>query len=355
MTTWLKWFDTWPRQIVVLVCVCLVALIGLVDYLTGYETFCFTFYLAPIFLATWRGGGNSGIVISALSVTAWISSNIEAGEHYSSYFVPVWNAGIMFAVYLSVVFLLTRLKKIHDELEARVRLRTEALARELQQRMRLQKELLETTDREQRRIGRELHDGLCQHLTGTAMSGHLLEQKLTAQSQSEAAEASRLVQLIEAAIELTRHLSHQLDPVELKTGKLTDHFADLAASTSDRVKVTCRFENTLAGPLEDAAVATHFFRIGQTAVANAVKHSQAAHINICLDADDDEIVLTVTDDGAAPAEKPNGDDHGLRAMAYRADLMGATLNIERLATRGTRVTCVLPASGLLAKNRDAKN
>jgi hypothetical protein len=35
-------------------------------------------------------------------------------------------------------------------------------------------------------------------------------------------------------------------------------------------------------------------------------------------------------------------------------LIGGTFNIERLSTRGTRVTCALPASGLLTKKNAAK-
>src|ERR1017187_10041974 len=356
MTIWFKQLDAWPKSIVALVCIVFVTLVGLVDYATGYETFSFTFYLLAVFLATWRLGGAFGALISALSVTAWVSANIEAGARYSSYFVPVWNAMIMFTFYLIVVLLLAQLKKFREKLEERVSLRTAALTREMQERMRLQKELLETSDREQQRIGRDLHDGLCQHLTGTALAGHFLSQKLAEKSAIESADATRLVQLIEEAIELTRNLSHQLDPVELKSGKLTDHFEDLAASTSQRFKVACRFTSSLIRPLEDAAVATHLFRITQEAVTNAVKHGRAAQINICLDAADDEIVLTVTDDGVGLPEKiPTSDGLGLRAMAYRADLIGATFNIERLSTRGTRMTCVLPASSLLKTSDDAKN
>ncbi len=358
MTSWLKRIDAWPKQIVALICIVWVTLVGLVDYITGYETFFFTFYLLALFLATWRLGGVFGALIAALSVTAWVSSNIEAGAHYSSYFVPVWNALILFTIYLILVVLLVMLKELREELEERVRLRTAALTREMQERMRLQKELLETSDREQRRIGRVLHDGLCQHLTGTALAGHFLGQKLTDKSAVEAAEATRLVQLVEEAIELTRDLALQLDPVELKAGKLTDHLSDLAAGVSEKCKVACRFECSMTAPLEDAAVATHLFRIAQEAVANAVKHGQAAHINICLDAAGDEIVLTVTDDGVGlPGKISDGAGMGLRAMAYRADLIGATFNLERLPTRGTRMTCVMPASGLLDEkgNHDAKN
>ena len=339
--------DAWPKQVVALVCILFVTLVGLVDFLTGYETFFFTFYLLAIFLGAWQVGPRFGTLISALSVTAWISSNIEAGAHYSSYFVPVWNTAIMLTIYLIIVYLLTRLKRTHGELEERVRLRTAALAREIQERVRQQKELLETGDREQRRIGRDLHDGLCQHLTGTALAGHLLTQKLAGQSLAEAGEATRLVSLIEQAIELTRDLAHQLDPVELKSGELTDHLEELAAATSQRFKVNCRCECRLRQPIEQAAVATHLYRVAQAAVASAVRHRRVGEINIGLDSDAEEVVLTITDDGIVPPEETASDDAAeWRTLAYRADLIGATLKLERLATNGWRLTCVLPWSGV---------
>ena len=334
--------DAWPKQVVILVCIWFVTLVGLIDYATGYETFFFTYYLLPIFAATWRVNTAYGILMSALSVTAWVSANAVAGAHYSTYFVPVWNAGIMFAIYVIIVMLLARIKKMNAELEERVRLRTEALTREIQERMRLQRELLESTDREQRRIGRELHDGLCQHLTGTALAGHLLGQKLSNGSSMEASEASRLVQLVEEAIEMTRTLSHQLDPVELKSGKLADHLEDLAASTSQQFKLNCQFECGLTEPIDDPAVATHLYRIAQEAVLVASRHRRASWIDIELQANAGSILLTIVDDGTAEVEKNARDAAaGAQAMAYRADLIGAVLKVEHIPAKGTRVACEL--------------
>ena len=51
------------------------------------------------------------------------------------------------------------------------------------ERERLEKEILEIGERERRRIGRDLHDSLCQHLTGTALAGQVLE-KNSPQSRS---------------------------------------------------------------------------------------------------------------------------------------------------------------------------
>ena len=357
----IKRFETWSKQSLVALCLGMVAVVGFADFLTGYEIFVFIFYLAAVFLAVWFVGTSFGVFISALSVVAWASTNIAAGERYSSYFVPFWNATIMFAFYLVVVALLARLRTMHKELEERVQQRTLLLTKEIQERTRLQKELLETSERVQRQIGYDLHDGLCQHLTGTALAGHVLGQKLANQSLPEAAEADRLVELIEEAIELTRTLARNLHPFEIQAGRLVDSFQELAAGASDRFKVSCQFECHQIAPLpalNDVNVATHLYRIAQEAMTNAVRHGKARHINLRLDSTDHEIVLTIIDDGIGlPDNARNGDGLGLRIMAYRASLIGATFGIERLSyLAGTRVTCTLVVSGVPGeKNHVTKN
>ncbi len=339
-------------------CLGIVAVVGFLDYLTGYEIFVFVFYLFAVFLAVWFVGSYFGVLISALSVMAWISSDIAAGQHFSSYLIPAWNVIIMFVFYLVVVALLARLRTMHKELEERVRQRTAMLTKEIQERTRLQKELLETSERVQRRIGNDLHDGLGQHLTGTALAGQVLGQKLAGRALPEAAEADRLVELIQEAIELTRTLARSLHPIEMQTGRLVDNFQELAANASDRFKVSCQFECHPAAPLLDMNVATHLYRIAQEAITNAVRHGKARHINICLDSTAHEIDLAIIDDGIGlPENARNGDGLGLRIMAYRASMMGATFNIERLSSlRGTRVTCTLAFDGVPEeKNHDTKN
>jgi signal transduction histidine kinase len=358
MVTWIKRFETWSKPSLMALCLGIVATVGFLDYLTGYETFFFIFYLFAVFLAVWFVGGSFGGLISALSVMAWISTNIAAGERYSSYFVPIWNAMIMFVFYLVVVVLLAKLQTVHKELEERVRQRTVMLTKEIQERTQLQKELLEISERVQRRIGYDLHDGLGQHLTGTALAAQVLGQKLAGQSLPEAAEADHLVELIQEAIELTRTLARSLHPIEIQTGWLADHFQELAASASDRFKVSCQFECHQAVPLPDVNVATHLYRIAQEAITNAVRHGKAGHINIRLDSTGNEIVLTIIDDGIGlPENARNGDGLGLRIMTYRAGMIGATFNIERLSSSGgTRVTCTLAFNSVPGeKNHVTKN
>jgi signal transduction histidine kinase len=341
MTAWLKRSETWSKPFLAAFCIELMMVIGFLDYVTGYEISFFIFYLIPVLFAVWRVGVRFAVVISMLSVMTWLGSNIAAGWHFSNWIVPVWNSMIVTIFYLAIVRLFT----LHRELEARVRQRTAALTQEMQERRRLEKELLEASEREQRRIGHDLHDSLCQHLTGTALAGQVLGKKLTDKSLPEAAAANHLVELIEEGIELTRTLARGLHPVAMNAGQLADNFQELAVSTTERFSISCKFECPQPILLQNPSVITHLYRIAQEAISNAIRHGKARHVNICLDSADNETVLTVTDDGTGlPQIARNNQGMGLRIMAYRASMIGAAFNIERLQMRGTRVTCTLPAT-----------
>ena len=341
MASPLKKIEGLSRPIVAVVCIGLVAVIGFLDYITGYEISFFIFYSIPVLLAVWRVGVPFAVVVSVLSMMTWLGSNVAAGLRFSNWFVPVWNSSIALIFYLLVVRLFT----LHQKLEDRVRQRTWALTQEMHERRRLEKELLEASEREQRRIGHDLHDSLCQHLTGTALAGQVLGKKLADKSLPEAAAANHLVELVEEGIKLTRIIARGLHPVEMQAENLADNFHELAVTASERFSVSCKFECPQPVLLYDTSAVTHLYRIAQEAVTNAVRHGKARHINICLDSEDKETVLTVTDDGTGlPANAQNNQGMGLRIMAYRASMIGAAFNIERLPMRGTRVTCTLPAT-----------
>src|SRR5262249_53824961 len=101
-------------------------------------------------------------------------------------FIVVWNAVIAAVSLFVVAGLLARIRNSKRELEDRVRRRTAALTNEINERARLEQELLRISEREQRRIGHDLHDSLCQHLTGTALAGQVLGEKLAGKALPEA-------------------------------------------------------------------------------------------------------------------------------------------------------------------------
>lgn len=321
----------------------LVTAVGLVDYITGYELNFSAFYLIPIAFAVWFIGTGFGVFVSALCVAASVLGDVRAGARYSSPLVNVWNAMIALTIYSTVVWIFAKLRNLQKDLEQRVRDRTAALTSEMKERQRLEEEILRVSEREQRRIGHDLHDSLCQHLTGTALAGQVLSERLSTSAPNEAGAASRIVVLIEDAIELTRKLARGLHPVELTKDGFVDALRELATSSRTPLQIPCVFDCAQEVEILDPGVAIDLFRIAQEAVNNAFKHSKANRVVIRLDANADEVELSVTDDGiGVPGSRQKGRGMGLCIMAYRARVIGAAFRIERPLAGGCRVVVTMP-------------
>jgi diguanylate cyclase (GGDEF)-like protein len=89
----------------------LVLLIGIVDYLSGYEYSFSIFYLIPVIWATWNAGRLIGVIISVFSTITWIEADLLAKHLYSQPFIPYWNGLVRFGVFVTVALLLTELRK----------------------------------------------------------------------------------------------------------------------------------------------------------------------------------------------------------------------------------------------------
>ena len=88
----------------------LVALLGIIDYLTGYEFAFSIFYLVPISLVTWYGNRRLGLAISWGSAIAWFLADLIAGNLHSNPIVYLWNALIRAGFFIIVTALLSALK-----------------------------------------------------------------------------------------------------------------------------------------------------------------------------------------------------------------------------------------------------
>ena len=84
----------------------LIALLGFLDYITGFEIALSFFYLIPIGIATWYLGRKEGVAFALISSLVWAVSNRLAGEPYSHEIIRYWNTGIRLSIFLVVVEIL---------------------------------------------------------------------------------------------------------------------------------------------------------------------------------------------------------------------------------------------------------
>ncbi len=225
--------------------------------------------------------------------------------------------------------------------------------RDITERKNLEKAILEISAREQRRIGQDLHDGLGQHLTGIAFMSKVQEQRLAEKGLAETAEATRIVSLVNEAINKTRELARGLLPVTSDVHGLMAALKRWAAEVEDLFHISCSLN--IEGPvlIHDANLSTHLYRIAQEAVNNAIKHGQAKNVVISLSAQNGHGTLRIENDGIAlPQDLSRGSGMGLQIMNYRARMIGGSLKVESDGARGVSVTCLFPdASGREGLNK----
>ena len=217
--------------------------------------------------------------------------------------------------------------------------------RDITERKHLEKTILEISAREQRRIGQDLHDGLGQHLTGIAFMSKVQEQKLMEKSLPEAGDAAKIVSLVNEAIHKTRELARGLLPVVSDAEGLMSALEQWAGEVEDLFGVSCRFQCFAPVLIHDDTAATHLYYVAREAVNNAIKHGHARQIIIRLAADQHQGALTIKDDGCGIGDiAPGNKGMGLHLMNYRARMVGGSLEVQRVATGGTMVTCLFPVN-----------
>jgi signal transduction histidine kinase len=330
----------------------LVVIVGVADYLAGFERSFLVFYLVPIGLGAWFINWRFAVLLSVLSVTIWIAGDIAAGAVYSSTSVPFWNAGIAATFFLIVTALLSKLRSVLNELEERVRQRTAALRGEIEKRKRLEKDVTEVTERERRHIGHELHDTVCQHLTATSLSLQVLSGKLADASLPQAKDADHGVQLVEDAIDLTRQIAQGLFPLELEGAGLPGALVELCRRMANRYRIKCEFKSDLHELTLDSNTAMHLYRIAQEAATNAAKHGHVSHVSVELRQLNRNLILNVTDDGIGfPEPLPESPGLGLRIMSSRAGMIGGSVSVKNRPEGGISVTCRLAVPSNESKSR----
>jgi signal transduction histidine kinase len=90
------------------------------------------------------------------------------------------------------------------------------------------------------------------------------------------------------------------------------------------------------------------FRVTQEALRNVVKHSQAKHARVELDANANRVSLRVSDEGKGfdtEATDPSA-GIGLVGMTERLRLVGGRLSIRSEPMRGTEILAEVPLSAL---------
>ena len=186
---------------------------------------------------------------------------------------------------------------------------------------------LETETKERRILARDLHDSL-----GSMLS--VLRLKIEGGTQKD-----ETLRMIDQTTTELRRISHHIMPEELLQGGLRTALADFAISVpgtqfhffgNDTIRISQDMELVL-------------YRCAYELVNNALKHAAAEHIDIQLMQEEEQISLTVSDDGKGMSNTPpSHEGMGFENIRARIARFNGKLNIVSTENTGTEINITLP-------------
>jgi signal transduction histidine kinase len=234
---------------------------------------------------------------------------------------PWWSAGHMIAVVGALLVLALVINFLYSRVE---HWRLRALVEERE------------------RLAHEMHDTLAQSFAGIGF-------QLEAIRNGVPCDLAVIHRQLDLASDLTRH-SHEearssiaaLRPSSLQSGELITALEDRARRMVEggAVRVVTACSGDVRGmPLRITDI---LYRIGQEAIANAVRHAHPTEIAISIDYQKNLVRLLVADDGVGFT--PAGDllGFGLRGMRKRAATIAASLKILSNPGHGTKLEVTAP-------------
>jgi signal transduction histidine kinase len=201
-------------------------------------------------------------------------------------------------------------------------------------------------DEERRLLARQLHDSLGSSMTALTMHLALLTQHIPADNKSMRDRSAQMKGLLANIIETNRKM--QLD---LWNDKL--EFLGLKAALAELVPgfaATHGIRARTSLPDEDATYTRTqgvvLLRCVEEGLRNVAAHARATDVDVILDDDGDQVMLTVRDNGIGLPQDgtflESTSCHGLRLLRERARFLGGTLELGAGEGGGAVLRMVLP-------------
>jgi signal transduction histidine kinase len=166
---------------------------------------------------------------------------------------------------------------------------TEARERALSER------LIEAQDDERARIAADVHDDSIQALAAVDLRLGALRNRLRERAPEEASGVETVMDTVHGAGIRLRSLLFELETPVLDAD-LADGLRDTAAQLFEDSGVAWSVEERRRSPLPQQ-VRVSAYRIAREAMVNALKHAQARHVTVTIDATERSVEVQVVDDG----------------------------------------------------------
>lgn len=201
---------------------------------------------------------------------------------------------------------------------------------------------------ERNRIARDIHDTVAQSLFGIVYSLDACITMLPQKAQDVRSELIELRTLANNAHDDVRRSIFDLWPSALTIELFMEDLTNYISSCCRPRTFSVIFNNSGDFNSLSAGLRRTIYRMAQEALANSARHSGAQSARLCLNVDEDQVHISVTDEGrgfdpsAALSRSLNREHFGLHGIRERAVAMGGSCEIISKPNEGSRILIELP-------------
>lgn len=249
---------------------------------------------------------------------------------FCSSLLSLYGAYFLEKITRSEFLLRSKFEHINNNLEELVKQRTSELEEEKQKNVRI---LLEGQEKERERIAKELHDSVC---------NQLMLLKLNLERQIQKKDFSTIDETLDAILKINqevRDISHNYSTYTLQKHGLAKTMENTIHNIIEKhdIHFNVHFHNISNHMTENTQLM--LYRVFQESVNNILKHSGATEADIQLMQHDDELELTIYDNGRGfDRKKVNGSGLGLHNMQLRVEQQcKGKLTIDTKPDNGTTI------------------
>lgn len=197
---------------------------------------------------------------------------------------------------------------------------------------------------EKKKLAFEIHDELGHLLTAMKLEmSWILKKKFLREDVLEE-KLIKLIEMVEMTIRKVRSISSQLRP------SILDHFGIVAAiewqakEFQKQTAIRSRINLPKQEIQIDEAKSIVVFRVFQEILTNIARHANATRVDINLEIDQNNLILTVSDNGRGikPENISSKSSLGITGMKERASSVNGKLSIHGVSNIGTTVALTIP-------------
>ncbi|MBT6063135.1 MAG: hypothetical protein HOG55_18310, partial [Anaerolineae bacterium] len=196
---------------------------------------------------------------------------------------------------------------------------------------------------ERKRLSHELHDDLGQALTTQMLTLRNLQREHSLPGDGLYERLDDFHQQTNDVYAIIHRLVQDLRPPILETLSLKDALKSYCTDFTRRTNLPITFEADQNLPDFSDLYKITLYRVLQESLTNIIRHAEAKKIWVELSIEDDEIALTVQDNGHGfEYEKVQKNGFGLAGLNERLIIAGGKLHINSTSERGTILSAHLP-------------